>query len=110
MISFEIFVTGCFGVKSVTGHHQCITPTHNHPHAEASQEKKWKLARTDDVHLLNNSKLSDYVHSIYPIILEIEDTTNTARSASYLDLHLSGFPWSKVAAHEDATEAMVPTG
>ena len=40
----------------------------------------------DDVLLLNNSRLGDFVHCIYPIELEIKDTTDM--SASYLDLHL----------------------
>ena len=30
----------------------------------------------------------DFVDHIYPIELEIKDTTDTDRSASYLDLHL----------------------
>ena len=42
----------------------------------------------DDVLLLNNSRLGDFVDRIYPIELEIKDTTDTDRSASYLDLHL----------------------
>ena len=37
---------------------------------------------------LNNSKFGDYVGCIYPIELEIKDTTYTVKSASYLDLHL----------------------
>ena len=36
----------------------------------------------------NNSRFGDFVDRIYPIELEIKDTTDTARSASYLDLHL----------------------
>jgi hypothetical protein len=55
-----------------------------------------KLARSfiftflyiDDVLSLNNSRLSDFVVRIYPIKLEIKDTTYTDRSASYLELHL----------------------
>ena len=54
-----------------------------------------KLARTfnftfryiDDVLSLNNSRFGDFVYRIYPIELEIKDTTDTDRSASYLDLH-----------------------
>ena len=54
-----------------------------------------KLARSfnftfryiDDVLLLNNYRLGDFVHRIYPIELEIKDTTDTDRSASYLDIH-----------------------
>jgi hypothetical protein len=37
---------------------------------------------------LTNSKFRDYVDSIYHIELEIKDNTYTARSVSYLDLHL----------------------
>ena len=55
-----------------------------------------KLARSfnftfryiDDVLSLNNSRFGDFVDRICPIELEIKDTTDTARSASYLDLHL----------------------
>ena len=42
----------------------------------------------DDVRSLNNYRLGDFVDRIYPIELEIKDTTDTDRSASYLDLHL----------------------
>jgi hypothetical protein len=42
----------------------------------------------DDVLSLNNSRFVDFVDRIYPIELEIKDTTYTDRSASYLDLHL----------------------
>jgi hypothetical protein len=73
-----------------------------------------KLARSfnftfryvDDVLSLNNSRFGNFVDRIYPIELEIKDTTDTDRSASYLhDLHLeidsdgptSGtYPWSFV--------------
>ena len=41
----------------------------------------------DDVLLLNNSRFGDFVDRIYPIELEIKDTTDTDRSPSYLDLH-----------------------
>ena len=37
---------------------------------------------------LNNSRFGDFVDRIYPIELEIKDSTVTDRSASYLDLHL----------------------
>ena len=36
----------------------------------------------------DNSRFSDFVDSIFPIELEIKDTTNTDISASYLDQHL----------------------
>ena len=44
----------------------------------------------DDVLSLNNSKteLVIYVDPIYPIELEIKDTTETARLTSYFDIHL----------------------
>jgi hypothetical protein len=55
-----------------------------------------KLARSfnftfryiDDVLSLTNSRFGDFVDRIYPIELKIKDTTDTDRSASYLDLHL----------------------
>jgi hypothetical protein len=55
-----------------------------------------KLARSfnftfrysDDVLSLNNTRFGDFVDRVYPIELEIRDTTDTDRSASYLDLHL----------------------
>jgi hypothetical protein len=42
----------------------------------------------DNVLSLNNSRFGDFVKCIYPIELEIKDTTDTDRSTSYLDLHL----------------------
>jgi hypothetical protein len=42
----------------------------------------------DDVLSLSNSSFGDFVDRIHPIELEIKDTTDTDRSASYLDLHL----------------------
>jgi len=55
-----------------------------------------KLARSfnftfryiDNVLSLNNSRFGDFVDRIYPIELEIKNTTDTDRSTSYLDLHL----------------------
>ena len=52
------------------------------------KDKKLALSYIDDVLSLNNSKFGDYVEHIYPIELEIKDTTDTVKSASYLDLHL----------------------
>ena len=43
----------------------------------------------DDVLSLNNSRFGDFDDRIYPIELEIKDTTDTDKSASYLDLHLA---------------------
>ena len=37
---------------------------------------------------MNNSKFGDFVDRIYLIELQIKDTTDTARSASYLDINL----------------------
>jgi hypothetical protein len=42
----------------------------------------------DDVLSLNHSKLGDFVDCIYPIELEIKDTIDTDRSASYVDLNV----------------------
>jgi hypothetical protein len=42
----------------------------------------------DDVLSLNNSRIGDFVDRIYPIELEIKDTTDTDRSASYLGIRL----------------------
>ena len=42
----------------------------------------------DDVLSLNNSRFGDFLHLIYPQELEIKDTTDSRKSASYLDLHL----------------------
>ena len=39
-------------------------------------------------HYIRNSKFGDYVERIYPIRLEIKGTTDTVKSASYLDLHV----------------------
>ena len=48
----------------------------------------FKFRYIDDVLSLNNSRFGDFVDRIYPIELEIKDTTHTYTSASYLDLHL----------------------
>jgi len=58
------------------------------------KKNEQKLARSfnftfryiDDILLLNNSRFGDFVDRMYPIELEINDTTYT--DASYLDLHL----------------------
>jgi len=60
------------------------------------KKNKKKLTRSfdftflciDDVTSLNNSRLSDFVDRIYPIELEIKETTDTYISASYFQLHL----------------------
>ena len=60
------------------------------------KKNKKKLARSfisafryiNDVLSLHNSRISDFAGRIYPIELEIKDTTDTDMSTSYLDLHL----------------------
>jgi hypothetical protein len=42
----------------------------------------------DDVFSVNNSRFVNCVDCIYPIELEIKNTTDTDASASYLDLYL----------------------
>ena len=42
----------------------------------------------DDVLSLNNSRFGDYLNRIYPNELEVRDTTDTKRSASYLAIHI----------------------
>jgi hypothetical protein len=46
------------------------------------------LRYIDDVLSLNNSRFGDSVNRHYPIEFEIKDTTDTDRSALYLDMHL----------------------
>ena len=63
-------------------------------HTGAFKKNEKKLVRSfnfmfryiDDVLSLNNYWFGDFVDRIYPIELEIKDTTDTYRSASYLDL------------------------
>jgi hypothetical protein len=63
---------------------------------ELLKKDEKKLARSfmvtlryiDDVLSLSNARIGDFVDRIYPIELEIKDTTDTDRSTSYLDLHL----------------------
>jgi hypothetical protein len=58
------------------------------------------LRYTYNVISLNNSKFCNYVDSIYPIVLEIKDSIDTTRFASYLDIHLGieneGRLWAKL--------------
>ena len=42
----------------------------------------------NDVLSLSNSRFGDFVDRIYPIALDIKDTTDTERSASCIDIHL----------------------
>ena len=43
----------------------------------------------DDVLSINNPEFENYLDQIYPVELEIKDTTESNTSASYLDLLLS---------------------
>lgn len=49
----------------------------------------------DDVHSLNNSKFVDSIDRIYLIEFNMKETTETARSASYIDLHLK-WQWKSI--------------
>jgi len=42
----------------------------------------------DDVLSMNNARFGDYLDHIYPNELEAKDTTDTERSAFYIELHL----------------------
>ena len=53
-----------------------------------TQSINFTFCYIDDVLSLNNSRFGDFYDSIYPIELEIKDTTDTDRSTSYLELHL----------------------
>ena len=48
---------------------------------------KFTFRFIDDVLTLNSYKFDDLVDRIYPIELEIKDTTDTSRSDSHLDPH-----------------------
>jgi hypothetical protein len=53
-----------------------------------SRSFNFTLHYIDDALPLNNSRLGDCIDRIYPLALEINDTTNTDKSASYLDLRI----------------------
>ena len=65
--------------------------------ADLIQKKTHGLARffnlsfrylVDVLSLKKNPSFEDFIHRIYPKELTIKDTTDTVKSASYLDLHL----------------------
>jgi hypothetical protein len=68
----------------------------NAPTKQNKYVNNQKLERVDDISFrehfdvlsLNNSRFGDFVDLVYPIELEIKDTTDTDRSASYLDFNL----------------------
>ena len=37
---------------------------------------------------MNNSRFRDYLQFIYPNKLKVNDTTDTQKSSSYIDLHI----------------------
>jgi hypothetical protein len=47
-----------------------------------------KFEVIDDVLSINNSRFAEFLPLIYPPELEVKDTTDTASSASFLDLYL----------------------
>ena len=53
-----------------------------------AQTFKSSICYIADVLSLNNSRFGDYLHRIYPTELEVKDTTDIQKSASYLDFHL----------------------
>ena len=46
------------------------------------------LIYIDDVLSINNSRFAEFLPLIYPPELEVKETTDTASSASFLDLYL----------------------
>jgi hypothetical protein len=54
----------------------------SHPTVVAKKNLNFTFRYIDDVISLNNSRFGDFVDRIYPIELEIKDTTDTDRSAS----------------------------
>ena len=64
----------------------------------------------DDVLSLNNSGFGDFVDRIYPIELEIKDTTDIDNLASYLDLHLEidSEGWLKTILYDKSDDFNFP--
>ena len=77
--------------------------------------KEKKLARSfnfmfdyiDEVLPINNSEFGDFVD---PVDLEIKDTTDTVRSASYIDLNLkiNSEGWSRMALYHNRDDINFP--
>jgi hypothetical protein len=65
-------------------------------HQKLVKDKKIHAARVfnftyrhiDDVLSINNSRFAEFLPLIYPPELEVKETTDTASSASFLDLYL----------------------
>ena len=60
----------------------------NRGHKKQAQSFNFTYRYIDDVLSLNNKAFGDYLNVIYPDELEIKDTTESSRSASYLDILL----------------------
>ena len=65
-----------------------IQELHRKKNKKLSISFNFTFRNKDDVLSLNNSQFGDYVERIYPIELNIKDTADTVKSASYLWLHL----------------------
>jgi len=53
-----------------------------------AQSCNYTFRYIDDVLSLNNKNFSNFLHLIYPVDLVVKDTTDSPKSASYLDLYL----------------------
>ena len=53
-----------------------------------AQQFNFTYRYIDDVLSLKNTKFAEYLEFIYPLELEIKETTETAASSSYLDCYL----------------------
>ena len=84
IISFICMQLECLGEINF----YCNKIVYHSLHTKNHQEFGITFRYIDDVLSLNNSRLGDFVDRIYPIELEIKDTTDTDRFASYLDLQL----------------------
>jgi hypothetical protein len=73
------------------------TKTGTYPWSPVRNQSTWKGAQLipiaipplyiDDALSLNNSRCGDHLNRIYPNELEVKDTTDTQKCASYLDFH-----------------------
>jgi hypothetical protein len=57
----------------------------------------------DDVLFINNSRFVEFLPLIYPPELEVKETTDTASSASFLDLYLSPGPVACFSDEDDVS-------
>ena len=67
---------------------QGLKKSKNNGDKHLARSFNFTLRYIDDVLSLNNNKIGDYIDSIYPVELEIKDTTESNTRASYLDLLL----------------------